>query len=93
MHSGALSRATLINSIYKRGVLLSGKARVEIPNSNLVNHISTDVSRVDQAAQFPPGVGRRVPGRHVIAARQEVGDPAAADDSGADAGDAADVLG
>ncbi|KAL1697054.1 P-loop containing nucleoside triphosphate hydrolase protein [Schizophyllum commune] len=52
MHSGALSRATLINSIYKRGVLLSGKARVEIPNSNLVNHISTDVSRVDQAAQW-----------------------------------------
>ncbi|TRM64247.1 P-loop containing nucleoside triphosphate hydrolase protein [Schizophyllum amplum] len=52
MHSGALSRAALINSIFKRGVLLSGKARVEIPNSNLVNHISTDVSRVDQAAQW-----------------------------------------
>ncbi len=49
--------------------------------------------RVDQAAQPAFGVGRGVPGGHVVAAGQEVGDPAAADDSGADAGDTADVLG
>ncbi|TRM58678.1 ABC protein [Schizophyllum amplum] len=52
MHSGALARAALINSIFKKGVLLSGKARVEIPNASLINHISTDVSRIDRAAQW-----------------------------------------
>ena len=39
------------------------------------------------------GVRCRVPGHHAVAAGQEVGDPAATDDAGADAGDGADVLG
>ncbi|KAF9448313.1 ABC protein [Macrolepiota fuliginosa MF-IS2] len=52
MMTGILSRTTLISSIYKRGVRLTGKSRVYLPNSQLVNHISTDVSRIDAAAQW-----------------------------------------
>lgn len=44
MVTGVLARAALIKSIYKRGVSLTGKARTEITNADLVNHISTDVS-------------------------------------------------
>ena len=44
MTTGLLARAALISSVYKRGVRLTGKARVALPNSALVNHISTDVS-------------------------------------------------
>ncbi|KAG6857211.1 hypothetical protein H0H87_007630 [Tephrocybe sp. NHM501043] len=42
MTTGALARGALINSIYKRGVKLTAKARVTSSNSNLINHISTD---------------------------------------------------
>nr|CAD98883.1 ABC protein [Phanerodontia chrysosporium] len=52
MTTGLLARAALIASIYKRGVNLTGKARTNFPNSALVNHISTDVSRVDSCAQW-----------------------------------------
>ncbi|KAK7690924.1 hypothetical protein QCA50_006027 [Cerrena zonata] len=52
MTTGLLARAALISSIYKRGVNLTGKARTTLPNSALVNHISTDVSRVDACAQW-----------------------------------------
>ena len=52
MTTGLLARAALIASIYKRGVNLTGKARTNFPNSALVNHISTDVSRVDACAQW-----------------------------------------
>ncbi|GJE88588.1 ABC transporter C family protein [Phanerochaete sordida] len=52
MLTGLLARAALIASIYKRGVNLTGKARTNFPNSALVNHISTDVSRVDSCAQW-----------------------------------------
>ncbi|EKM58258.1 uncharacterized protein PHACADRAFT_171522 [Phanerochaete carnosa HHB-10118-sp] len=52
MSTGLLARAALIASIYKRGVNLTGKARTNFPNSALVNHISTDVSRVDACAQW-----------------------------------------
>lgn len=52
MTTGLLARAALISSIYKRGVNLTGKARTNFPNSALVNHISTDVSRVDACAQW-----------------------------------------
>lgn len=44
MITGVLARAALISSIYKRGVKLTGKARTKLSNSDLVNHISTDVS-------------------------------------------------
>ncbi|KAH9481477.1 Multidrug resistance protein fer6 [Psilocybe cubensis] len=52
MVTGVLARAALIKSIYKRGVTLTGKARTQITNSDLVNHISTDVSRIDACAQW-----------------------------------------
>ncbi|GLB40166.1 putative ABC protein [Lyophyllum shimeji] len=52
MTTGVLARAALINSIYKRGVNLTGKARTTLSNSDLINHISTDVSRVDACAQW-----------------------------------------
>lgn len=48
---------------------------------------------VDEAAQPCLGVEGRVPRPDVIAAGEEVGDPAAADHSGAHAGHAACVLG
>lgn len=47
MISGAMARATLVSSMYKRSVKLTGKARTTLSNSDIVNHISTDVSRVD----------------------------------------------
>ncbi|KAL6299258.1 P-loop containing nucleoside triphosphate hydrolase protein [Sparassis latifolia] len=52
MTTGMLARAALISSIYKRGVSLTGKARMSLPNAKLVTHISTDVSRVDACAQW-----------------------------------------
>ncbi|KAI0733631.1 ABC protein [Fomitopsis betulina] len=52
MTTGMLARAALISSIYKRGIALTGKARTAHPNSKLVTHISTDVSRVDACAQW-----------------------------------------
>ena len=52
MSTGVLARAALIGSIYKRGVNLTPKARTTITNAALVNHISTDVSRIDACAQW-----------------------------------------
>ncbi|KAG2129053.1 ABC protein [Suillus bovinus] len=52
MATGVLARAALITCIYERGVNLTGKARVKLNNALLVNHISTDVSRIDACAQW-----------------------------------------
>ncbi|KAH7884664.1 ABC protein [Phlebopus sp. FC_14] len=52
MATGVLARGALIASIYERGVHLTGKARVKLTNATLVNHISTDVSRIDACAQW-----------------------------------------
>ncbi|KAL0573575.1 hypothetical protein V5O48_008389 [Marasmius crinis-equi] len=52
MTTGVLARAALTNSIYKRGVVLSGKDRVHFTNANLMTFISTDCSRIDAAAQW-----------------------------------------
>ncbi|KAG6831800.1 hypothetical protein H0H92_007477 [Tricholoma furcatifolium] len=52
MTTGVLARAALINSIYKRGVKLTGKARTTLTNAKLINHISADVSRIDACAQW-----------------------------------------
>ncbi|KIJ66694.1 hypothetical protein HYDPIDRAFT_149564 [Hydnomerulius pinastri MD-312] len=52
MATGVLARAALIACIYERGVNLTGKARVKLTNATLVNHISTDVSRIDACAQW-----------------------------------------
>lgn len=50
--TGVLARGALITAIYRRSMELSGKARVTITNGKLVNHISTDVSRIDFCAGF-----------------------------------------
>ncbi|KAJ8072221.1 hypothetical protein PM082_015779 [Marasmius tenuissimus] len=52
MTTGVLARAALTNSIYKRGVILSGKERINFTNSKLLNHVSADCSRIDMAAQW-----------------------------------------
>ncbi|KAG8995316.1 hypothetical protein FRB94_009288 [Tulasnella sp. JGI-2019a] len=51
MQTGVLARATLISSIYKRGLTLTPKSRARHSNAALMNHMSTDISRVDFAAQ------------------------------------------
>lgn len=52
MSTGVLARAALIASIYRRGVALTPKARTTLNNAALVNHISTDVSRIDACSQW-----------------------------------------
>ena len=52
MSTGVLARAALISSIYRRGVMLTPKARTSLSNAALVNHISTDVSRIDACSQW-----------------------------------------
>lgn len=47
-----LVRAALINSLYRRGLGLTPRARTQHPKGALVNHLSTDISRVDYAAQW-----------------------------------------
>jgi len=50
--TGVLLRGGLINSIYKRSLRLTSRARSTLTNGKLVNHISTDVSRIDFCAGF-----------------------------------------
>ena len=45
--TGVLLRAGLITAIYSRSLRLTTRARAALPNGRLVNHISTDVSRID----------------------------------------------
>ncbi|WWC90534.1 uncharacterized protein L201_005470 [Kwoniella dendrophila CBS 6074] len=52
MGVGVLSRAALISGIYQQALRFTQKSRGEIPNGKLVNHISTDTSRIDFAAGF-----------------------------------------
>ncbi|KAJ7593413.1 ABC protein [Mycena floridula] len=52
MATGVLARGAMVSCIYQRGVMLNGKSRTLFSNSDLVNHISTDVSRMDAASQF-----------------------------------------
>ena len=47
MSSGVLLRGGLITAIYSRSLRLTTRARATLPNGRLVNHISTDVSRID----------------------------------------------
>ncbi|TXT15664.1 hypothetical protein VHUM_00167 [Vanrija humicola] len=49
---GVLSRAALISAIYERALRFTQKSRGEIPNGKIVNHISTDTSRIDFASGF-----------------------------------------
>ncbi|KAL5494990.1 hypothetical protein ACEPAI_452 [Sanghuangporus weigelae] len=50
--TGVLLRGGLITAIYNRSLHLSTRARSTLTNGKLVNHISTDVSRIDFACQF-----------------------------------------
>lgn len=49
---GVLLRGGLINAIYSQSLHLSTRARSTLTNGKLVNHISTDVSRIDFCAQY-----------------------------------------
>lgn len=50
--AGILARGALIAGVYRKAMVLSGKARQAHPNAQLVNHISTDISRLDFASSF-----------------------------------------
>ncbi|EFP76864.2 uncharacterized protein PGTG_02325 [Puccinia graminis f. sp. tritici CRL 75-36-700-3] len=47
MSVGVLSRSALIAAIYKRSLSFSSRSRKQFPTSQLVGHISSDVSRID----------------------------------------------
>ncbi|KAG7444868.1 ABC transporter [Guyanagaster necrorhizus] len=50
--TGVLIRGGLISAIYVRSLRLSSRARSKLPNGLIMNHISTDVSRIDFCAGF-----------------------------------------
>ncbi|GJE96593.1 ABC transporter [Phanerochaete sordida] len=50
--TGVLVRGGLITAIYARALRLTSRARTTLTNGKLVNHISTDVSRVDFCCGF-----------------------------------------
>lgn len=50
--TGVLARGALISSVYRKAMVLSGKARVVATNGKLVNNISTDISRIDFCCSF-----------------------------------------
>lgn len=50
--TGVLARAGIIASVFNRALRFTPKSRGEIPSGKLVNHISTDVSRIDFSAGF-----------------------------------------
>ncbi|KAI0288069.1 ABC transporter [Russula brevipes] len=50
--SGVLVRGGLITAIYSRSLRLTTCARASLPNGRLLNHISTDVSRIDFCCGF-----------------------------------------
>lgn len=50
--TGVLVRGGLITAIYDRSLRLSSRARITLTNGKLVNHISTDVSRIDFCCGF-----------------------------------------
>ncbi|KAJ7039616.1 ABC transporter [Mycena alexandri] len=52
MSTGVLIRGGLITAIYARSLRLTSRARSTLTNGKLVNHISSDVSRIDFCAGF-----------------------------------------
>lgn len=48
--TGVLVRGALIAAIYRKSMKLNGKSRITHSNGALINHISTDVSRIDFCA-------------------------------------------
>ncbi|KAJ7872425.1 hypothetical protein B0H13DRAFT_2349461 [Mycena leptocephala] len=47
MITGVFARTALTGALYRRAVHLTPAARRRLPNSAILNHVSTDVSRVD----------------------------------------------
>ena len=47
MTTGVLVRASLTCSVYKRALVLSNTSRAIYSNGKLMNHLSTDISRID----------------------------------------------
>nr|GAT42790.1 ABC protein [Mycena chlorophos] len=52
MIAGVLARAALTGAVYERAVHLTPTARRGLPNAQVLNHVSADISRVDTAAQW-----------------------------------------
>lgn len=50
--TGVLLRGGLITAIYSQALRLTSRARGTLTNGKLINHISTDISRIDLCAQF-----------------------------------------
>ncbi|WVQ72026.1 hypothetical protein IAR50_001570 [Cryptococcus sp. DSM 104548] len=50
MAVGVWARTAIISSIYQQAMQFTQKSRGQIPNGKLMNHISTDTSRIDFAA-------------------------------------------
>jgi len=50
--TGVLLRGGLITAIYNRSMHLTSRARSSLTNGKLVNHISTDTSRIDFCCGF-----------------------------------------
>ncbi|KAF8519129.1 ABC transporter [Hysterangium stoloniferum] len=50
--TGVLIRGGLIHAVYSRSLRLTSRARSTLTNGRLVNHISTDISRIDFCAGF-----------------------------------------
>jgi ATP-binding cassette subfamily C (CFTR/MRP) protein 1 len=47
-------RAALTCSVFKRSLVLSNVARATFSNGKLMNHLSTDISRIDYCAMWFP---------------------------------------
>ncbi|KAJ6475599.1 ABC protein [Mycena sanguinolenta] len=52
MTTGVFARTALTGMLYRRALYLTPAARLQHPNSAVLNHISADVSRVDTCAQW-----------------------------------------
>ncbi|KAJ7057792.1 ABC protein [Mycena amicta] len=52
MSTGVLARAALTGAVYERALYLTPTARRSLPNAQVLNHISADISRVDTCAQW-----------------------------------------
>lgn len=50
--TGVLLRGGLIHAVYQHSLRLTSRARSTLTNGKLVNHISTDISRIDFACGF-----------------------------------------
>ncbi|KAJ7477714.1 ABC protein [Mycena latifolia] len=52
MTTGVFARTALTGTLYRRALHLTPAARLQHPNSAVLNHVSADISRVDTCAQW-----------------------------------------